>query len=251
MKIECKDIQEQMPSFIAGTLPEQKLKNVQTHIEGCTVCRKYKEEMQRDDQLLIDYADSMRPRIARIEQEVRSAIESAPVRHRPQMSDVILHFMESKFARLAAAAVLVIAASFSVGLALGSRHNSQSIRASVQASLKQELQSEMAESLSFMKEELRNEYEQELNRYAILTMAASNAATNQLLSQLAQSRSQEMESIVTALGQIEANRLRENNELRKDLVSFASYTDQRLSKIAELWDYTRPGDNQENSKNDF
>ena len=85
------------------------------------------------------------------------------------------------------------------------------------------------------------------------------AATNQLLSQLVTaivtSRSQDMEGIAATLGQIEANRLRENNELRKDLVTFASYTDERLSqtqeKMAELWDYTRPRDNQENSDNGF
>jgi anti-sigma factor RsiW len=255
MKIECKIIQEQIPSFIAGTLSQQETENIQSHIKACPQCREYVEAMQRDDRLLIDYAESMRPRIAQMEQEVRSAIESAPVRHRPQLSEVILHFMGSKFTRLTAAAVLIIALSFLAGLVRGSQHKSEQIRASLEASLKQNLQS----AVSSMREELRDEYRQELNRYAIQTLAASNATTNQLLSQLVaainQSRSQELEDILAALGQVEANRLRENNELRKDLVTFASYTDERLSqtqeKMAELWDYTRPGDNQENSNNNF
>jgi predicted anti-sigma-YlaC factor YlaD len=259
MKIECKNIQEQMPRFIAGTLSEQESKNVQSHIEACSVCRKYKEAMQRDDRLLCDYAESMRPRIARMEREVKTAIEAASVPRRLQFTDVFLHFMESKLTKLAAAAVLIIAASFSLGFAWGSRHDSERIRASLEVSLKQDLKSAVADSIASMREELRSEYQQELNRYAIQTMAASNAATNQLLSQLVaatnQSRSQELEGIIAVLGQIEANRLRENNELRKDLVTFASYTDQRLSqtqeKMAELWDYTRPGDNQENSNNNF
>lgn len=255
MKIECKKIQEQMPCFIAGTLSQQESQNIQSHIEGCPVCRNYKEAMQRDDQLLSDYAESMRPRIARMEREVRTAIEAASVRRQRQFSDVFLHFMESKFARLAAAAVLIIAVSFSAGLVIGSRRNSERIRAHLEASLKQDLQSAVTDSIALMEEELRDEYRQELNRYAIQTMVASNAATNQLLSQLVaainQSRSQELEGIVAAMGQIEANRLRENDELRKDLVTFASYTDERLSKMAELWDYTRPGDNQENTNNDL
>lgn len=258
MKIECKYIQEQMPSFIAGTLPEQKLKNVQTHIEGCSACRRYKEAMQRDDRLLIDYAESMRPQIARLEQEVRSAIEAESVRHQPKFSNLILRFMDSKFIRFAAA-VLIIFVGFYTGLVLGSQHKTEKMRASLEASLKQDLHSAVAESIASTEEELRDEYRQELNRYAMQTIAASNAATNQLLSQLVaainQSRSQELEDILTALGQIETNRLRENNELRKDLVTFASYTDERLTqtqeKMAELWNYTRPGDKQENSGNDF
>ena len=256
MKIECKNIQEQIPCFIAGTLSEQESKNVQSHIEACPVCRDYKEAMQRDDRLLIDYADSMRLSIARMEREVRSAIESTqPVRGRQQLSDVILHFMESKFTRFAAAAVLIIALSFVAGLAWGSRHNSERIRASLEASLKHDLQSAIADSAASIREGLRDEYQKDLNNYAVQTMAATNQLLSQLVTAIITSRSQDMEGIAATLGQIEVNRLRENNELRKDLVTFASYTDERLSqtqeKMAELWDYTRLGDNQENSDNGF
>ena len=255
MKIECKNIQEQIPCFIAGTLSQQESKNVQSHIEACPVCREYKEAMQRDDRLLIDYADSMRLSIARMEREVRSAIESKPVHHRPQLSDVILHFMESKFTRFAAAAVLIIALSFVAGLAWGSRHNSERIRASLEASLKHDLQSAIADSAASIREGLRDEYQKDLNNYAIQNMAATNQLLSQLVTAIVTSRSQDMEGIAATLGQIEANRLRENNELRKDLVTFASYTDERLSqtqeKMAELWDYARPSDNQENSDNGF
>jgi hypothetical protein len=250
MKNDCEKIREQIPAFMASVLSAQEAQTVQSHIDSCAACRQYLEAMQHDDLLLTDFAKSMQPAVGRLEQAVKAAIETATIRRSPRYVEILAGIVASRTARFAAAAMLLISVGFLAGLAWGWRLNTEHLRNSLEASLKQELQSVMASSYAALKDELRDEYRQDLNLYAVQTLAASNVATNQLLSELVAaintSRAREQEGILAALGQVEANRIRENNELRKDLATFASYTGDNLSQtrqeMAELWAYTRPGD---------
>ena len=102
----------------------------------------------------------------------------------------------------------------------------------------------------YSREDIRLEQQEELSRFAMQTFAASNAVTNQLLAELVaaldKTRMAEYEGITSVLRQMEANRLAEDGLLRKEFATFASYTDEELSRtraeVAELLSHTRPRD---------
>lgn len=258
MKNDCKKIQEQIADFMAGVLSAQEAQAVQSHIDGCAACRGYLEAMQRDDLLLADFAKSMQPAVGRVEQAVKAALENATIRRSSRRIEMLSRIAASRVVRFAAAVVLLISVGFSAGLAWGWRLNAKHLRNSVEASLKQELQSVVASSYAALEDKLRDEYRQDLNRYAIQTLAASNAVTNQLLTELIAtidtSRARDLRRIATAMEQMELNRMRDSGELRDSFATFASYTDSELTRtrreMAELLSYNRPADVEANpSKN--
>jgi hypothetical protein len=250
MKNDCEKIQEQIADFMAGVLSAQEAQTVQSHIDGCAACKRYLEAMQRDGLLLDDFAESMQPAVGRVEQAVKAAIETATIRRSSRCIETLTRIVASRVARFAVATVLLISVGFSAGLAWGWRLNTEHLRNSLEASLKQELQSVVASSYAALEDKLRDEYRQDLNRYAIQTLAASNAVTNQLLTELIAtidtSRAQDLRRIAAVMEQMELNRMRDSGELRDSFATFASYTDNELtrtrSEMAELLSYTRPGD---------
>jgi uncharacterized protein YicC (UPF0701 family) len=124
------------------------------------------------------------------------------------------------------------------------------IRKEVSEQLKDDLQAAFAAGLEQVKDGLRNEYQQDLNRYAIQTLAASSAVTNQLLTELIAtidtSRERDLRRIAAAMEQVELNRIKDSSELRDSFTTFASYTGNELTRtrneMAELLSNTRPGD---------
>lgn len=256
MKDICRQIQEQIPLYIDGSLSEQQEQAVRDHIAQCEQCSDYLRAIEQDDKLLSSFVESMRPSIGRVEKEVISAVEGQQENRIGGAAGIL---KKSRFVQYAAAAVVFIAVGFLVGRVSTSQpvdidqlrnelkvSLASEIRKEVSEQLKGDLQAAFAAGFEQVGEGLRNEYRQDLNRYAIQTLAASNAATNQLLTELIAtidtSRTRDLRTIAAVMEQMELNRMRDSSELRDSFATFASYTGNELNEMAELLSYTRPGD---------
>jgi hypothetical protein len=115
------------------------------------------------------------------------------------------------------------------------------IREKLMEDMRQKCQVALAASYVKVKEELTQQYRDdlrdELNRYAVQTLAASNAVTNRLLTELVENidtaQAQDRTQITKVLRQIELNRVQDKTQLAKGLQTLASRTEDELSKTRQ------------------
>jgi hypothetical protein len=85
-----------------------------------------------------------------------------------------------------------------------------------------------------VKEELTEQYRNDLNRFAVQTLAASNAVTNDLLAQVLQSmdtaQAQDYRRITQALYLMERNRVQDKTQLASGLQTLAYHTENELTR---------------------
>jgi hypothetical protein len=146
---------------------------------------------------------------------------------------------------LAAAAVLVMASYVAGRLSAPSPDLEQlrealtpAVAASLEPALRRALGEDLTVTYAQLKEDLTNQYQQDLNRFAIQTLAASNAATNQLLAELAAAigtaQARDQRQVAQALYQIEANRLQDRARLATGLQTLAYRTEDELSRTQSV-----------------
>jgi hypothetical protein len=108
------------------------------------------------------------------------------------------------------------------------------IRKRVVEDIRHDYQLALAGTYVRVKEELTEQYRNDLNRFAIQTLAASNAATNELLTQLVHSidtaKAQDLRRIAQALTEIEMNRVQDKTQLVSGLQTLAYRTEDELSR---------------------
>lgn len=160
--------------------------------------------------------------------------------------------------KIAAAAVLLIAAGYATGRLSGPQPpDMEQIRAALEPTIRQELLAETKQYLQLglangyvrIKDELSQQYRQDLSRVALQTVAASNAVTNELLTELIESiseaQSQDRQWVAAAFDQIESNRLQDRNQFSNALVTLALQTEDELIRtkqdVAHVLSYTQPG----------
>ena len=161
------------------------------------------------------------------------------------------------FGRVAAAAVVLIAAGYAVGRWSAPRPpDMEQIRAAIEPAIREELLDEtrqyvqlsLANGYLRVKDELSEQYRQDLSRVAVQTLAASNTITNDLLTQLVESIStaqvKDRQRFAAALEQIEMNRLRDRNQLGSAFATFAVRTEDELMRtkkdVAQVLSYALP-----------
>ncbi len=153
--------------------------------------------------------------------------------------------------KIAAAAVLLIAAGYATGRLSGPQPpDMEQIRAALEPAIRQNLLDETKQYLQLglangyvrIKDELSQQYRQDLSRVALQSVAASNAVTYELLTELIESineaQNQDRQWVVAAFDQIESNRLRDRNQFSNALATFALQTEQDMAHILS---YTQPG----------
>ncbi len=122
------------------------------------------------------------------------------------------------------------------------------LRARLADEMRRDYQIALANTYVRVKEELTAQYRNDLNQYALQTLAASNAVTNELLTQLVQSidtaQTQDLRRITRALYEIEMNRVQDRTQLASGLQTLAYRTEDELSRtknaIVQLAADTRP-----------
>jgi hypothetical protein len=159
-------------------------------------------------------------------------------------------------AKVAAAAVLLIAAGYAGRLSAPRPPDAEQLRAALEPAIRQALLDEMkgylqaglTNSYVQLRDELSQQYRRDLGRFAAQTLAASGTVTNQLLEELIESinaaQTQDRQWVAAALEQIESNRLQDQSQLSNAFVTFAVRTEDQLLRtqqnMAQLFSYTRP-----------
>lgn len=159
-------------------------------------------------------------------------------------------------AKVAAAAVLLIAAGYAGRLSVPPRPDAEQLQATLEPAIREVLLAEMKDYLQLgltnsyvqLREELSEQYRRDLGHVATQTLVASGAVTNRLLEDLIESinaaQIQDRQWMAAALEQVESNRLQDQNQLSDALVTFAVRTEDELLRnrqnMAELFSYTRP-----------
>jgi len=159
--------------------------------------------------------------------------------------------------KIAAAAVLLIAAGYATGRLSAPRSpDMEQIRAALEPEIrknlldetKQYMQLGLANAYVRIQDELSQQYREDLRRAVLQSVTASNAVTNELLIELIESfneaQNQDRQRIAAALEQIESNRLRDRDELSNALATFALETEDEFMRtkqdMAQFLSYTQP-----------
>ncbi len=156
----------------------------------------------------------------------------------------------NSFTKVAAAAVLLIIAGYAAGRLSAPRGpDAEQLRTVLEPAIRSRLLGEMKQywqlaltsSYAQLKNELSQQYRSDLNQFAAYTLAASGAATNQLLEELIESintaQTHDRQWVSAAFEQIELNRLRDNAQLSNAFASFAVQTEDELERLRS---YTQP-----------
>jgi hypothetical protein len=161
------------------------------------------------------------------------------------------------FGKIAAAAVLLIAAGYATGRWSAPRApDVKQIQAALEPAIRRDLldetrqyvQAALASGYVQIKDELSRQYRQDLSRAATETLAASNSITNELLTRLIKSidaaQSQDRQQVAAALEQVELNRQRDRHQLSSALASFAVQTEDEFARtrkdVAQALSYALP-----------
>jgi hypothetical protein len=161
--------------------------------------------------------------------------------------------------RAAAAAALLIvagAAGYLGGRLSPPTQNTQQLQFALEPAIRDNLledisrylQVGLANNYTRLKTELGEQYRRDLSEYTLRTLAASGAATNQLLKELIQAINtaniEDRRWVATALNEIELKRLRDKTQLASGLEALAVQTDDELKRtkqdVVKLLSYT-PG----------
>jgi 1-aminocyclopropane-1-carboxylate deaminase/D-cysteine desulfhydrase-like pyridoxal-dependent ACC family enzyme len=104
--------------------------------------------------------------------------------------------------------------------------------------MKDQYQLALAAGYLRLREEVAQQYREDLNRFAMQTLAASNATTNALLAELVQTidttQVQDLRRIALALSQIEAKRVQDRTQLAAGLQTLAYRTEDELSRTKKV-----------------
>ena len=256
MENTCENIQEQIPELMAGTLSAEKKAELQRHISQCPACSKYMEALRADDELLGKFTEAMQPSVARLENKVIEALERMTSKKAVGSISIWRTVMKSRITRLAAAAAILISFGYIGGWVsahqLLDMENLQSaletsLRASLESDIRQSLLAEinhdrqlalasyhdnLKEQLTELRAGLNQEYRRDLSEFAVKTLYASNAVTNQLLRELIESvaaaQTRERRLFAAALNQIESNRLQDKTRFRSGLATLAVQTAEEM-----------------------
>jgi hypothetical protein len=124
------------------------------------------------------------------------------------------------------------------------------LRARLADEMRDEYQTALAGLYVRVKEELTDQYRHDLDRFAVQTLAASNALTNELLTQLVHkidaAQNDDLQRVARALYEIEMNRVQDKTQFASGLQTLAYRTEDELSRtrdaIVQLAAYSGPTD---------
>jgi len=110
MKNTCRDIQRLMPQLMRGTLSGEQAAEAQGHIAECPLCNQYLQALESDDRLLTNFAQTMQPAIARLQDQVTDELNRRTSQRLGGHISTWTTIFKSRITRLAAAAVVIISA---------------------------------------------------------------------------------------------------------------------------------------------
>jgi hypothetical protein len=172
----------------------------------------------------------------------RSALAGKENRRQNSRTKIWSTIFKSNLSKLAAAAVLFVAAGFAIGRLTTPAPDIEQLQSALESSLRASLTEEMdqrwqkaftANCIKF-KDELQQQVRRDLTEFASQTLAASSTLTEQRLIQLIDlieaARERDRLQVASALEEMELNRLQDKSQLGEGLVALAAQTSELRDK---------------------
>ena len=174
--------------------------------------------------------------------KTRSALNETKNRRQSSRTKIWPTIFTGGLIKLAAAAVLLIAAGYAVGrlttptLDMEKLHAAleNSLRASLTEEMDQRWQTAFTTNCVQLKDQLQQQVRRDLAEFAAQTLAASNTLTEQRLLKLAElieaARERDRLQVAAAIEEIELNRLQDKSQIGNSLVALAAQTSELRDK---------------------
>lgn len=242
MNTACLDMQDRIADYVLGALDAAEAQEVRAHLARCRACREYLTRLESQDKALVALGQRVQVDMeARQERVIEALSNTACVDTRAGRSA----FRWIRLVRLAAAAVIVLAAGVALGRWTGPTPvDVEKLRAEVQtsvaaslvpaiqeqllAAVDQRLESALADNEIEVTTEVIEQVRQELQVFGAQLAGNSRKAMDQQFEEFVQlleaARQTDRQRVARAFEQIELNRLRDTRRIGRGLYTLAAQT---------------------------
>lgn len=249
MSDACEKYREQIELYQSGLLEDkQKIGWLLEHLQECPACAERLKELEQQDRDLDRWVESLEPVVAAGQQRSIQALRDLEGRPTTGHGNRLLRWLRNDWMRNAAAAAILIIAGFLAGRLSTPAVDTEQLAASLQPVMQEriipavleQLRPDLAQGFDRFQEDVSTRMTDQLQTCARQTLAASNYQTNQRLQELidaiAQAQVQDRQWVLSALDQIERNRIRDQLAMREGLAAFAVLTGDELAKTQQKID---------------
>ncbi len=249
MSENCEKMQDKIADYIIGALSQEHHDALNEHIAVCSKCREYMQALKAEKSLLVDFAKKLDAGMETREEKVLQAIKHCKPRERINLLSTCRTIVQSKITKLTVAAALLIGVGYFAGQLISARSpDVRQLQAALETSLKLSLEQTIHQSLLEqvnrdrelalerhyvrLKDELTRQFHHNMSEFAVQTLDASRAVTEQRLAELIRLieavRTVDHLQVRMALEQIESYRLQDKTRFGKGLVSLAAQKNKEL-----------------------
>ncbi len=242
MSTTCRTMQERIVDYLLGTLDATDTQDLQGHLARCDACRQYLNRLETQDKGLVTLGQCVKADMeARQEKVVQAFTNAACIGSRSSRPA----FMWIRLARMAVAAVIVLAAGIAIGRLTGPKPvDVETLRADVQASvtaslipavqehllavMDQRLESTLSKNETEFSAEIIEQVRQELQVFGAQLTSNSRQVMDQQFTEFVQlleaARQKDRQRVARAFEQVEFNRLRDAQRIGRGLYTLATQT---------------------------
>jgi len=110
MNSVCDKMRDYIADMVTGTLSQDDARMLNQHLKQCPTCRDYAHQLEKEDLLLSELFTSISVDMTNRQQRVLEAIEGCRLPKQSRPSSIWRTIMKSRITKLAAAAVIIVAA---------------------------------------------------------------------------------------------------------------------------------------------
>lgn len=231
---------EKYKSFIEACSDDSAENNLtdemREHLHTCQDCRAYREALDKSHRAMTDWVESLEPMIASGQSAAINRFRQIP---QPQ-TRMTAGSNRWRWVGYAAAACVLLASGFLAGRGRGSSVGADElaqIEDRITASVVDTLRPQIVGEYAKMQDALSEQITLQLTDYAEQTVMRNDLQTYSLLSQLIgaiqTAQAQNQQWAVSAMTELEQQRLLDQEQMRSELATFAVYTDNELQRTRQ------------------
>lgn len=241
----CDQYKEIIEQYTCDELSNDNAKRLQEHMHQCQGCRNYCEGLEEQEADIKQWVRSLEPSIQQGREQVLQQFRVLPHQSNPLRQTM----WPQRWTRYAAAASILILVGFLTGHAFKPSVDidrlQQQWAAAIQPQMEDRITTAVVNSLqadivgeySKLQSVLSEQLTAELQAYAEQTVIRNDLQTYRLLTELIDAietaQEQDRQWALTAISELEKQRLMDNQQVRKDLAALVVYTDNELNRTRQ------------------
>jgi hypothetical protein len=243
MNDDCERMKDQMADYLFDRLSAPDREVLNEHLAQCSKCDEHLQTLKDEEALLRDFAEKVGAGMQQRKERMAEAIQRCDLTERTGRRFGWAAIAQSRIARLAVAAGLLVAVGFFAGRLMPTHpvdieQLQVALETSLKASLEEGIYTSLIEQVKRdresalerhyvrLKNELARQSRHEMNEVAEMTLAASQTATEERLAELIHlieaARTVDHWQVARAFEQIESYRLQDRTRFGESLVSLVS-----------------------------